>query len=245
MRWLFCTTLLMTAARAQGQDAEAEKLFRAMENKVREAKGLKVTFVVDGDLGKDRTVQVNGSTLVMAGTKARLDFKIKQGAEDIQLLVLADGKNTLTIVNGKKEGKPAPVGAALSEVPLVLTRGGAFAWMETGPGAAEPVADIDKLLPASEFKLGKKETVNGRECQAVAYTLAWPKRGNVQVTLWLSTRTGLPVKREVKGTTSSCRIRRPTPSSSSCPSSRPSAARPGAGCLLARFARGQGKSVER
>jgi outer membrane lipoprotein-sorting protein len=200
MRWLCCAALLAGVAPARAQDAEAEKLVRALEGKVREAKGLKVTFALDGDLGKDRSVQAIGSTLVVAGNKARLDFKVKEGAEAVQMLILADGKNTLTIVNGKKEGKLAPVGAALTEVTTqVLARGGVFAWMEAGPSAAEAAADIDKLMPASDFKLGKKETVSGRECQVVTYTLSWLKRPDIRVTLWLSTRTGLPVKRELKG----------------------------------------------
>src|SRR5205814_696548 len=79
--------------------------------------------------------------------------------------------------------------------PQILARGGVFATFNIGP--ATESFDIDKVMPVSDFKLGKKDKIGVRETQAVECTLK-PDNGQVgQMTVWLDTKTNLPLKRSV------------------------------------------------
>ena len=203
MRWMLSAALvalgLPALAPAQQQN-EAEKLFRAMEKQVREAKAIKVVFSVDGNLGKDMKVTAKGSVIVAEGNKARVELNAKQGDKDFKLQMYADGKVMGTLIDGKSGGKPSPVEPAMSEaISQITTRGGIFVGMESSPEPGEKQKfDIEKFLPASDFKLGKKEMVNGREAQVVTCTLK-PRNGPaLQMTVWLATKGNLPIKRELK-----------------------------------------------
>ena len=55
---------------------------------------------------------------------------------------------------------------------------------------------IEEQYPVSEFELGKKEKVGESEAQEIQYTLK-PKdsKASLRVSLWLDTKTHLPLKR--------------------------------------------------
>ena len=93
-----------------------------------------------------------------------------------------------------------PVESVLSDAIVQITaRGGIFVFMESGPEQVDKAKlDLEKLFPVSDFKLGKKEMVNGREAQVVTCTLK-PRNGPaLQMTVWLATKGNLPIKRELK-----------------------------------------------
>ena len=118
MRWMLSAALValgLPALTTAQQQNEGEKLFRAMEKQVREAKAIKVVFSVDGNLGKDMKVTAKGSVIVAEGNKARVELNAKQGDKDFKLQMYADGKVMGTLIDGKSGGKPSPVEPAMSE----------------------------------------------------------------------------------------------------------------------------------
>ncbi len=58
--------------------------------------------------------------------------------------------------------------------------------------------DAEEEFAVSGFKLGKKETVNGVETQAVVYAVKFPVDDKpAAATVWIDTKTNLPVKRVI------------------------------------------------
>jgi hypothetical protein len=102
MRWLAPFILILAAAPGRAQEGESEKLYRAMEKKIRAAKSLVVEFnsqhTVD-DKTEPSKFTVKGTIYVALGNKTRLDLE----SELFQL----GGKN-LIVTNG--ESKFAKVG---------------------------------------------------------------------------------------------------------------------------------------
>lgn len=76
-----------------------------------------------------------------------------------------------------------------------------FPEFEQQPGKNLPPFNADKTFPVSDFKLGRKEKVGGREAQVVTFQLALRlmELGGrpVQVKVWIDIKTNLPLKREL------------------------------------------------
>ena len=199
MRWLTAMALVALACPVFAQQNEAEKLFRAMEKQVKESKTIKVGFDVDADLGKAAAAKLKGSLVVAPGNKARLDAKGTFEGKERSVLMLADGKQQLYSENNEP-AKPRALEFDISTVvPQILARGGVFAMFETAPDKKDAF-DIDKFLPATDFKLGAREKVGAREAQPVQYTLKPGPDRLVQVTVWLDLKTNVPLKRVLVGT---------------------------------------------
>jgi outer membrane lipoprotein-sorting protein len=182
--------------------AEAEKLFRAMEKKVREADTLRVV-VEQGDVyhtelyrSKGREMyKYKGRLLLGGGQKARLELTWQSDGKGHKDLVIADGKQLIGAGEHlDTKGKPVPqprthtafcgqYTARLGLLPLF------------GAGGVEGEKyDIEKHIPADNFYLGRREKVGGREAQVIEYQ---SKRRDYrhEITLWLDVETGLPLKR--------------------------------------------------
>src|SRR5262249_54660614 len=146
MRWLLSAAAVLMGLPALAQQNDAEKLFRTMEKQVREAKGIKLAFSVEGDFGKDKKMTAKGSVVIAEGNKARVDLDAKQAGQDFKLQMYSDGKVMGTLINGKSGGKPMPAEAGMTEVISQITaRGGIFVGMESNPEPAEKAKfDIDK-----------------------------------------------------------------------------------------------------
>jgi len=199
MRWLALIVLILAAAPARAQEAEAEKLYRAMEKKILAAKSLVVEFnsqhTVD-DKSEPSKFTVKGTIYVALGNKTRLDLE----SELFEL-----GGKTLIVTNG--ESKYAKVGnlvfhegpfPAKGEVLLALIArfGAAGAALEQKIATA----DLDKDFPVKNFKLGVKEMVGKREAQVVQYQLQNNKSGELsEWSVWIDTKTQLPLKRAQAG----------------------------------------------
>ena len=202
MRWMLSAAAVLVGLPALAQQNDAEKLFRSMEKQVREAKSIKLVFSVNGDFGKDNKLLTNGSIVVAEGNKARVDLTAKKGDKELKVQLYSDGKVMGTLINGKSGDKPMPAEPGVADViPQITARGGIFVFTESDPEPAEKDKfDIDKYLPASDFKLGKKVQVNGQETQPVSCAIK-PKKGPpLQMTVWLVTKTNLPLKRELTAT---------------------------------------------
>jgi outer membrane lipoprotein-sorting protein len=57
--------------------------------------------------------------------------------------------------------------------------------------------DLDKMVAIRDFKAGAKEKVGTHDTQVVQYNLDLGKEGKAKVSLWIDTKTNLPVKREL------------------------------------------------
>jgi outer membrane lipoprotein-sorting protein len=199
---------LIVTVPAFGQANEAEKLFRDMEQKIRTAKSLKV-------VGKSVTVQkgrdpkeaawdewrADGTMFVVSGNKLRFEGKgnigFKSPGEDEPMLFVMNGDKIWTH-KGVRDADPR-----MSETFCALLARGGIAVMFFGAQEFRGKADaavnkiLDAELPASNFKLKKKEMLNGREALVIEYRLTMAGKAN-QVTLWLDAKTNMPLKRQIK-----------------------------------------------
>jgi outer membrane lipoprotein-sorting protein len=195
MRWLVLPILILAAAPARAQEGEAEKLYRAMEKKILAAQSLVVEFNSQNAVDNEKFT-VKGTISIAAGNKTRLDLE----SELIQL-----GGKTLIVTNGKSkyakvgnivfyEGPFPPKGEVL--LALIARFGASHAATEK----TIATADLDKDYPLKNFKLGAKEMVGKREAQVVQYLLQAKKAGDLgEVTVWIDTKTQLPLKRAMAG----------------------------------------------
>jgi len=198
MRWTLSLTVLAIGLLSRAQENEGEKLFRKLEQQVRAAKGLKVVFEVDGEFGKE-TAKTKGYLLVAEGNKGRLEIHTTEGGKTHMEQMIADGKNSALLEDGKIVGEKKPVDPASTEAALSISiRGGVLAVLQVGPDPKNKF-DVDKVLPASDFKLGAKEKVGEREGQVLTYKLSPPMGDPMQITLWIDTKTQLPLKRTTLG----------------------------------------------
>ena len=198
MQWNLALVALVLALPAFAQDNEGEKLFRKVEQQVRAANSLKVVFDIDGQVGKD-TVKQQGTLLVAEGNKGRLELKTTVGGKIVTEQMVADGKESAFLDAGKIVGERKPVNAGSTETALAVTiRAGVLAALQVGPDPKNKF-DVDKVLAASDFKLGAKEMVGSREAQVVTYTLKSPTGDMLQTTLWIDSKTELPLKRTTRG----------------------------------------------
>jgi len=197
MRYLFVVFALVLAPPVFGQQNDAEKLFRSMERKVRDAKVIKIVFETNVEMGKDGG-EVKGAVHIADGNKIRLETSGTVGGKETSMTIVADGKHSLMTQSGMPKQTPVPVEGHLSAaLPQIIARGGIFAALEYQ--MPKSGFDIDKEMPISDWKLGKKEKIGFREAQSIDCTV---KPGNgkiIQMTTWLDTKTTLPVKRILVG----------------------------------------------
>jgi outer membrane lipoprotein-sorting protein len=197
MRWLTVLAVLYLPAPASAQDGDAEKLYRAMEKKVRAAKTLQVAF--DGEFD----VQIikgtfKGKVSAAQGNKSRVEMDMNLGGNSIKVLLITDGKVGYT-KEGDKEGKfdpnPKEIDLVDKQLPGVLARIGALGLdqIAKSPDMKEDF-DLDKHAPVKDFKLGAKEKVGNRDAQVVDSHLK-VKGKPAKVSVWIDTQTQLPLKR--------------------------------------------------
>jgi outer membrane lipoprotein-sorting protein len=194
MRWMLAVVILGWGAPAWAQENEAENLFRKAEEQIRSAKGLKVVFEVEGEVGPQKA-KTHGYLVVAEGNKGRVEVKTIMGDKSSVGLMIADGKEFAEVEGGKVVGERRPVDPASTESALAIgIRAGILAVLQI-PLDPKNKLDVDKALPASKFKLTAKEKVGTREANVLTYKLAPPMSDPIQITLWLDTVTALPLKR--------------------------------------------------
>jgi outer membrane lipoprotein-sorting protein len=195
MRWLLALALVTLCLPVSAQENEGEKLYRKAEQLVKSAKGIKVLFEAAAEFGKDMPIKSQGMFAAADGNKGRIELKTTRDGKTSSTLMIADGMETGTIEDGKVAGQKRPVDPSTTAVALaLLIRGGIGAVLDIGPDPKNKF-EIDKILPISDFKLGAKEKVGNLESQVVTYKIAPPMREPLQVTLWLDTKSQLPIKR--------------------------------------------------
>jgi outer membrane lipoprotein-sorting protein len=184
---------------AGAEQNEAEKLFRAMEQKVRDAKTLRVRFDLSIIDALDKEGKVKGALVLGEGDKYRVEGEGKLFGEAVKFTEVGDGADTFykdanDPKRDSKEKTPKGVGPYLRGA---LPREGFFlsTLKMTQPGGLAPDA-----FHLSGFKDAGKEKVGERNTQAIEYT-ATPKgpKDSLSMKMWLDAETHLPVKLAVTG----------------------------------------------
>jgi outer membrane lipoprotein-sorting protein len=175
---------------------EAEQLFRQMEAKVIKAKTVECAF--DAKVEADKTGTIKGTLLLGEGKKCRMEMGIEFGGMKEKFTMISDGTKMKAVI----DGKPTPAEDAnlgyVKEMRAAVVHGVAFTSWSTG-------LPVPVYFRASDFKLGKKEMVDKQEAQVVQYTLTHPllrpkQEAKYDVTVWIDTKTQLPLKRVFNGT---------------------------------------------
>lgn len=200
---------LLSVALAQDNDNDAEKLFRAMEKKIKAAKAFEVTFSYD--LNKRKA---QGALLLTNDNKARLKVKGHFGEKrNAAFELVADGKRLKT--KGARffvasNGQPGMELGGQSEwvtpenfhdvLGATVTRGGVWFTILGLPylqrEKVEPDAEGSRMH-AYGFKPSAAEKVGEREAKVVHYRFG--KGGacpdDAELTVWIDAETNLPLKR--------------------------------------------------
>jgi hypothetical protein len=164
------------------QDKTAEELVAKAEEKLLKAGSWQVKLTVatslEGDPPGDK-----GVVTYLVADKNRMLLTMDP------VSWVCDGKKLDR--NGDVVDAPADLTAAVA---FLLVRGELSMLHMVGTHETS-VAELRKLLPASDYTLGAKEKVGDRESRIVEFTILMERRGSLKMKLWLDAETGLPLKR--------------------------------------------------
>jgi hypothetical protein len=201
MRWLAVLPVLCVVGPASAQENDAEKLYRAMENKVRTAKTLQVAF--DGEFDAQVIkATMKGMLYATKGNKTRVEGDLEIGGKTQKMLTITDGKVKYSklIGEGKVDPNPRDIDQLDAMAPGMLARVGMvgqFVFVKLADPNKKPEPfDLDKEVPIKNFKLGAKEMVGNRSAQVVEYQVDVMGK-TAQASVWIDTQTQLPLKRLV------------------------------------------------
>lgn len=171
---------------------EAEKLFNKMEKQIQEAKTLRVLYRascnIQGPKDKD-TTSVKGMIALAPGNKTRLEMGNIDAGDSDKGTLASDGGSVEPVGLGIDIPKAAPANFHQG-MRNAVTRYG----LTTGIMAMALKDDLKPQL--SDFQLGKKEVLDGREAQIVTYKMTAPKTKQViQISLWIDVKSLLPLRR--------------------------------------------------
>jgi hypothetical protein len=196
MRCISLVTLVLFLAPVYAEENEAEKLYRAMENKIRSVKSLHVVFegegTADGKKGK-----VKG-TFDFEGNKFRIVQEVTVDGKTEKSLTVSDGKLTFSNFTGKAETfRRAPQDGDFEKALALLARGGPQTFFNVcsfGPPKKDDF-NLDKFLKVKDIKLGPKEKIGKHDTQVLEYLAFFGKdKEAVKLSVWINPKTNLPVK---------------------------------------------------
>jgi outer membrane lipoprotein-sorting protein len=215
MRCLLTMALLaLVTWPAAAQENEAEKLFRALEQKVRTAKTLQLRSdaTITGADGKKW--HYKGSAIVGEGDKFRWEIEGKRLGHEWKRTYVSDGTDKISFGYDKQPGEdkasveskgtektPKAFGAHFR---AALPRDGFVLGFTTDRNSQMP----PDLFIMSDFKLAGEEKIGARNTQVIQYSVKTkardpgfnPASTNVlSMKLWLDTKTKLPVKLAMTG----------------------------------------------
>jgi outer membrane lipoprotein-sorting protein len=190
---LLLLPLLFTVS-AQGGD-DAEKRFRAMEAKVRQADALQVAF--DCDL-MNKLGTIKGSMIVRAGNKARLEMQVDFAGKEMKLLMVSDGSKMVANMDGVNQTTQDTPKFLRDALQGLAAKAGVVAnLMVVGKASNEQKNPLEGVK-LSDFKALPNEQVNGRDAAVIAYKVSLADNQNASVTVWIDTATNLPLKRTLR-----------------------------------------------
>jgi outer membrane lipoprotein-sorting protein len=197
MRWWFAVVAgMLLAPMAQAQEP-AQKLFEAMDQKLKEAKAYRFDFELHVGLEKD-LAKGKGTFLLAADNRLKFTFAGTLDGKAAKNLLVSDGKKVAS--QGEFDGKPRTTAAKNVHSKLstgatfVLSRAGLFALLGPITDGQDPKGTEDWKL--SDFKTIGPEKIDDRQAQAIEYQLLPPGEKTAwKCKLWLETSTGLPLRR--------------------------------------------------
>jgi hypothetical protein len=187
---------------------EAEQLFRKMETKLTSAKSLETAFEAKMEglkFADTKVISLKGSLVFAEGNKSHLEIS---GEYLPKVANISDGTKMQAVVDDKPQAKKDVPKKQTEIFWAVITRSGlTVPLLFIGAPAADYLffasldkeAKIDDMFKVSDFKLGKKEKVGNQEAQVVEYKLQVQGRDEMAVSVWLDTKTDLPLKRVLTG----------------------------------------------
>lgn len=188
---------------AQAETAEAQ--FKKMEQAVLKAKTLQSDLTVTAGAAKETFMDLKGRIAIAQGAKIRLELEGEVRKEKDKMTMVSDG-NEMIMTSSKRPGKAQKTEKNLTEMTMAsIARSGItaalfFSVQRSDEKEVEEFS-IDKILAVSDFKLGKKEAIDGKEAQAIEYKLKVKgQKETMDVTVWIDVKSGLPVKRVATGT---------------------------------------------
>ena len=185
---------------AQADSAEAQ--FKKMEQQILKAKTLQSELDILAKGDKETFMAMKGRIAIAQGGKIRLELEGEVQKEKDKMTMVSDGK-LMVMDSSKRPGKSQDAQKQLTEMSLAsMARSGIVVSLfftsarVGGDEEKEKVFDIDKMLAVSDFKLGKKEAIDGKDAQAIEYKLT-PKSSKepMMITVWIDVKSNLPVKR--------------------------------------------------
>lgn len=183
---------------AQADTAEAQ--FKKMEQAILKAKTLQSEITVAAGGDKEVFMDMKGRLAIAPGAKMRLELAGEVRKEKDQMKMVSDGKQ-MAIDSSKRPGRSQEAEKNLTEIALAsIARSGITAALffasERSDEKKDEAFNIDKMLAVSDFKLGKKEAIDGKDAQAIEYKLKVKSNKEIMdVTVWVDVKSGLPVKR--------------------------------------------------
>jgi outer membrane lipoprotein-sorting protein len=179
----------------------AEQLFQQMETKLHAAKTISLSF--DSQVVSDslpiKGSKLKGTVVIADGKKARVEMSgSTAGGKTFHGLQISDGAQ---LVQDNGQPRPAPK-LYTSNLLTVVARSGFFITIMPLPPEpfTNPDIDLKEGFSVSGFTLGNKEKVGELETRQVDYVLSVKgNAGQFPATVWIDLKTGLPVKRELKG----------------------------------------------
>src|SRR5262245_3706741 len=195
MRWLFLMVVGLAAATGRAQD-NAQKLFDALEQKLRQAKALKFS-VESKSKTRSGPLDMKGSILVDDGNRMRLTVTGDTGeGVSSKMTWVSDGKSLAlkTERAGETKGVTVATPKGLRSILIgCLTR----ASLVSGTNSLL----LPKPLDPAELKPGKFKTIAQEKGEVViTFESLTPTGAVMNCKLWLDEKTGLPRKRTMEFT---------------------------------------------
>jgi outer membrane lipoprotein-sorting protein len=199
MRWMTLTVLVLLVGPAYGQENDAEKLYRAMEKKIRSAKSMHFAF--DGQFsGEGMKGTMKGEVRMAEGEKAHMSMEGEFGGQNMKIMVISDGKSAYSKFNEQVSVKDTkPDEKHMEQGVALIARIGMIAAFQGIRQDSKDAFDIDKVAAIKDFKLGTKEKIGKHDTQAVEYHVTLPDGTPATARVWIDTTTKLPAKRELTG----------------------------------------------
>jgi outer membrane lipoprotein-sorting protein len=190
---------------ALGQDNEAEKLFRAMEKKIAEAKALKVAVMIEAGRDTKRPASFKGSLLLTKDNKARLKVSGVDFGEARNWEMVSNGKQVrlrpyaIGVSEVAKEEATLPTPKNFhGHIARQLSLLGVFPNLWRMPVSLVLAADGPQFkFDRRGLRAGAAEKVGGRDAKVVRYqmNLSGIKDDDTTFTVWIDVKTLLPLKR--------------------------------------------------
>jgi outer membrane lipoprotein-sorting protein len=199
MRWLSLVIVFAFVAPVHAQENDAEKLYRAMERRVRSTQTLHLTFTGEA-VGGGQKAAAKGTVYVAEGNKGRIEVEVDAAGNTIKVLFISDGKNKYSKEGDQVKVEPNERKDSAKALAVIARIGMTPALVFHRPENKEKDKeefDIDKEVPVKNFKLGAKEMIGKRQAQIVEYDMTIIPGVEVKAAVWIDTETELPLKRTI------------------------------------------------